>query len=75
MIMMITVHVKPGARENKLEWLDKETVKISVTAAPIKGKANKAVLKILATELDIAQTRLEIIRGKTARIKQIVVGE
>jgi uncharacterized protein (TIGR00251 family) len=73
MIMTITIHTKPRARENKIEWIDAETAKISVTAPAEKGKANEAVLEILARELGIAKSFIEITRGKTTRIKQIQI--
>lgn len=71
--MILTVYVKPSARKNELEWIDENTLKIAVTEVAEKGKANKAVLKMLAKELKVAPTSLELIRGKTARIKQIKV--
>jgi len=30
--MILTVYVKPGARKESLEWIDEDTLKISVTA-------------------------------------------
>ena len=71
--MILTVHVKPGARQNSLEWLDEDTVKISVTAPPEKGKANKAVIELLAEELGVAKSTIELIRGGTARMKQFLI--
>ncbi|MEK7620553.1 MAG: DUF167 domain-containing protein [Patescibacteria group bacterium] len=71
--MIITAHVKPGARQNSLEWLDEDTVKISVTVAPEKGKANKAVIELLAEELGVAKSTIELIRGGTARMKQFKI--
>lgn len=68
--MILTVHVKPNARQESLEWIDEDTLKISVTAPPEKGKANKAVITLLAKELGVAKTTIELIRGSTARIKQ-----
>jgi uncharacterized protein (TIGR00251 family) len=74
--MILTVHVKPNARENKLlSWLDETTVKVSVTAAPEKGKANEAVIALLSKELRIPKTTIELIRGATARMKQFSVPE
>lgn len=71
--MIITVHVKPRSRKNMIEWLDDETAKISVTAAAEKGKANEAVIEVLAENLDIAKSRIEIVRGKTTRMKQVEI--
>ena len=47
---------------------------IRVTAAPEGGKANRAVLKLLARALGVPVTRLELLRGETARDKVIRVG-
>lgn len=71
--MIFTVHVKPHARENIIEWIDEETAKISVTAPADKGKANEAVIELLSKDLKIAKSLIEIVRGKTTRIKQIIV--
>ena len=71
--MIITVHVKPQSRENSIEWIDNETAKISVTAPADKGKANEAVIEVLSKDLKVAKSLIEIIRGKTTRIKQITI--
>ncbi len=71
--MIITVHVKPRSRKNMIEWIDDETAKISVTAVAEKGKANTAVVEVLSEELGIAKSLIEIVRGKTTRIKQIEI--
>ncbi|NQV90634.1 DUF167 domain-containing protein [Candidatus Uhrbacteria bacterium] len=68
--MILTVHVKPNARSESLEWLDDDTLKISVRVPAEKGKANTAVIKALAQELNIAKTTIKLIRGGTTRIKQ-----
>lgn len=69
--MILTVFVKPSSRKNNLEWLDKDTVKISVIEQPKKEKANKAVILALSKELNIAKSQIEIIRGSTSKIKHI----
>jgi len=71
--MIITVHVKPRSRKNAIEWIDDETAKISVTAIAEKGKANEAVVEVLAEDLGIAKSCMEIVRGKTTRIKQVEI--
>lgn len=71
--MILTVHVKPGSRHNSLEWIDEDTLKVSVTALPEKGKANQAVIEMLAQELGIAKSKIELFRGATTRIKQFKI--
>jgi uncharacterized protein YggU (UPF0235/DUF167 family) len=48
-------------------------VRVSVTAAPVDGKANKAVKRLLAKRLGLAPSSLELRRGETAREKEIFV--
>lgn len=47
--------------------------KIYVTAAPEYGKANKAVIKLLAKALGIAKSNLTITHGHTSREKTIKI--
>lgn len=72
--MILTVHVKPNARTNEIiSWLDETTVKLAVTAAPEKGKANEAVIALLSKTLGAPKTSIELIRGATARMKQFSI--
>ena len=72
--MILTLYVKPNARENKiLAWVDEDTIKISITAVPEKGKANKAIINFLSKQWKIPKTYLVITRGTTAKIKQLTI--
>jgi len=73
--MSITLKLKvvPSSSKDSIEgWLD-DRLKIKVMAPPEKGKANKAVLKLLqkALSLDKASIRLE--SGTTSSLKTIVI--
>ena len=48
-------------------------LKIKVTSAPEKGKANQCLIKFLADQLDIKKNSIQIISGQTCQIKQIQV--
>lgn len=71
--MILTIHVKPRSKNNKIQWIDDETAKISVTAPADKGKANKVVIEVLSKELRVAKSLIKIVRGKTTRIKHIEI--
>lgn len=71
--MLVTIHVKPNARKNDIVWLDDTTAKASVTAAPEKGKANDAVIRLLAEHLRVAPSKVRLVRGATTRIKQLSI--
>lgn len=70
----ITVKLTPGARKNEvLGWEEdlfgEHTLKISVTAIPEKGKANKAMIALLSKHWHVPKSAFTIIRGETSRIK------
>ena len=50
-------------------------IRVRVTAPPERGKANRAVVELLARELGVAPTALEIVRGARSRRKTIRIGE
>ena len=71
--MLITVHTRPNAKKNELEWLDEDTVKVGITAPAVGGKANYALVVFLANHLGVPKKHIRIVRGLTARIKQVEI--
>ncbi len=68
----LACRVTPKAGRDALDH-DGERFVIRVTAVPDGGKANKAVLKLLAKGLGVPVSRLVLIRGQTSRDKVIRV--
>jgi uncharacterized protein YggU (UPF0235/DUF167 family) len=60
---------RPAHRVMRLDT----AVKVRVTAAPESGKANAAVLKLLARAWKIPRSTMEIVSGATARRKVVAV--
>lgn len=58
---------------NKIEKMSEDCFKIWVKEAPTEGKANEAVIKILADHFGIATSRVEIISGRTVKKKIIKI--
>ena len=71
--MNLNVKVHPRAKRNTVEVSDDGAVTIRVTAAPDKGKANIAAVKLLASRLDVPRASVSIIRGHTSRNKVVRV--
>ena len=67
--MKIFVKVKTGVKNESIEKLDDTHFIVSVKDRPISGKANIAVIKALSEFLDVAQSRINIVRGLTSRNK------
>lgn len=71
--VLLSLKVSAKASRNAVTgWLG-DALKISVTAAPERGKANQAVIETLAQALDIARTRIEIVAGHTQAQKRVAV--
>ncbi len=71
--MKIIIKAKPGAREDKIEKIDEANYIVHVKAAPVDGKANAAIIKLLAEYFDISPSLVEIISGHMARVKVVEI--
>jgi uncharacterized protein YggU (UPF0235/DUF167 family) len=74
----LSVRVTPrGGRDALDGWTTdasgRALLKLRVSAAAADGAANAAVLALLADSLHLPRSRLRIVRGETARVKQIAV--
>ena len=70
----ITVKVIPRSSRNEIAGVQEDgIIKIRLTAAPVEGQANKALVEFLAEVLDIAKSKIEIIGGLSGRIKLITI--
>ena len=65
----IAVRVQPNARVNKVEQIGTVSYRVSTTATPEAGKANQAVVKLLAKHLDVAPSLITLVSGANARDK------
>jgi uncharacterized protein (TIGR00251 family) len=70
---LLNLKVAPKSSRNAVNgWLG-DTLKLSVTAAPDKGKANQAVVGLLAETLGLPRSSVRIVRGETAATKQVEI--
>jgi hypothetical protein len=69
----IKVRVQPRASRDEIVGWRGDAWRLRVTAAPEGGKANEAVIALLARALGIARSRLHIVRGHASREKQVQV--
>jgi len=67
------VKVQPRARKNAITGTFGDALKLALTAPPIEGKANEAVIDFLADFFDIPRSSITIASGKTSRLKVVHV--
>ncbi|HEY5599433.1 MAG TPA: DUF167 domain-containing protein [Candidatus Manganitrophaceae bacterium] len=68
---LLHVRVKPNASRNEVESCAEGILRLKLTAAPVEGAANEALLKYLSSLLDIPKTRMEIVKGAHAKDKRV----
>jgi hypothetical protein len=69
----ITVKVFPKSSKNEILAPRNNALIVRLTAPPSDGKANKALVKILAKALSRPVSSIEIIKGETAREKLLLI--
>lgn len=70
----LAIRVTPRASHNEIvEILSDGTVRIRLTAPPVEGKANEALVEFLSKILDVAPSRIEIVAGMTGRDKLVSI--
>lgn len=72
----LSLRVTPRASRNTVQSPEGGggLLRVHVTAVPEGGKANAAVLKLLAKALGLPKSRLTIIQGETGRDKVLEIG-
>jgi uncharacterized protein (TIGR00251 family) len=68
-----TVRVVPRARKNEISGRHGEAVKIRLTAPPVEGAANEALIGFLSEILEVRKSQIEILSGHASRDKIVCV--
>jgi uncharacterized protein len=71
--LLLTIHVRAGCRREGILGEIDSALKVEVTAPPIEGKANKAVVKLIAESLGLPKTAVKIESGERSKRKRIRV--
>lgn len=70
--VILHVRISPNASRNSILKED-DCLKVKITAQPIDGKANKALVEFLSKQFKIPKSYFEIVRGETAKDKTILI--
>jgi uncharacterized protein (TIGR00251 family) len=67
------IHIIPHASRTEIVGTQEGALKIKVTAPPVEGAANEACIKLLAKELGLKKSRMEISSGTKSRKKTVMI--
>ena len=70
----LQVRVRPGARRNEVtSFMADGTLKVSVSAPPEEGRANRALIALLAETLGVSERQVRLTKGAGSRSKTVEV--
>src|SRR5215467_13054507 len=69
--IVFAVKVQPRARQNAIAGVVGDMLKLALTAPPVDGRANQAVIEFLAELLEIPRSSVTITSGETSRSKVV----
>jgi len=68
-----SVRVQPGAKKSGVTGAVGEALKLATTAPPVEGRANEAVVELLAKLLRVPKSSITIAAGRSGRNKRVKV--
>ena len=71
--MRLELKVSPKASRNAITGFLGEALKVSITAAPERGRANAAVEELLAAQLGLPRTAVRVVAGDTSRTRKVEI--
>lgn len=71
--VIIRVRLQPRSSRNQVEGLRENTLKIRLTAPPVEGEANRALMEFLSDVTGIRKSDFSICSGHKSRDKSVLV--
>jgi uncharacterized protein (TIGR00251 family) len=65
----LSIRIQPRASKNEFTRMENGGLKIRLTAPPVDGAANEALIRLLANMLSVTRSQIEIVSGHTSRDK------
>lgn len=71
--VIIAIYVQPGARRTEIVGCYGDELKIRLDSPPADGRANNALLDLVAQLFDVPRFNVELIRGSKSRHKKVLI--
>jgi uncharacterized protein (TIGR00251 family) len=71
--LILPVQAQPKAKKNALVGVHGGRLKVAITQAPEKGKANDAIIKLLAKSLNLKRSQIKLLTGATSSKKKFLL--
>lgn len=71
--IVLPVQAQPGARRNGIQGVRQGRLLVAVTQAPEQGKANSALIEVLADALQLKRRQVTLLTGETSSQKRFLL--
>ena len=71
--LVLRVQVQPRASRDEFAGLLGNALKVRLTAPPVEGRANEALIAFLAGAFGVAKSQVTLLRGESGRQKQLKI--
>ncbi len=71
--VIVSVHVRPGAKKDATMGYFNGRLKVSLAAPPVDGKANERLVRWLSKKLGLSRSSVVLLSGQTSRDKRLLV--
>ena len=71
--VILSVRACPGAKRNAITGVHDGMLRVSVTQAPEKGKANLAITQVLCKSLGLKKSQIVLLVGNTSSKKRFLI--
>jgi uncharacterized protein (TIGR00251 family) len=69
----LRLRIQPRASRNEVAGVAGDAIRLRLTAPPVDGAANEALLRFLAERLEVPRSAVELVAGRTGRTKLVEV--
>ena len=73
--LLLELYIQPRASKDTIVGQHGDRLKVTITAPPTEGKANKHLIRFLAKYFDVPQNQVKITRGDSGKNKSILILE
>jgi uncharacterized protein (TIGR00251 family) len=70
-VASLTVRVTPRASRDEVTGWQGDELRVRLRAPPVEGRANEALIRLIASKLNLPPSSIELIAGATARVKRL----
>ncbi|MHB9037458.1 MAG: DUF167 domain-containing protein [Armatimonadota bacterium] len=70
---LLKLHVTPRGSKNEITGWRDDVLCVKITAPPVEGAANAAIVKFIADALKVRKSQVELVSGEKSREKSVKV--